>query len=139
TLALLFLGTVTVVLVLAAPLVMRLYLNSSYDDPALAAQRDSAITFARYCLPQVFFYGMFVLLGQVLNARGRFGPMMWAPIANNVISIGVLVLYLVWFGPLAPGDQCTPFSSAQELLLGLGATLGIVAQVVVLLPYLRAA
>jgi len=139
TLALLFLGTVTVILVLAAPLVMRLYLNSSYDDPALAAQRDSAITFARYCLPQVFFYGMFVLLGQVLNARGRFGPMMWAPIANNVISIGVLVVYLVWFGPLAPGDQCTPFSSGQELLLGLGATLGIVAQVVVLLPYLRAA
>ena len=69
---------------IAAPLLMRLYLDGSYNDPALAAQRDSAITFARYCLPQVFFYGMFVLLGQVLNARGRFGPMMWAPIANNV-------------------------------------------------------
>ena len=91
TLALLFLGTVTVLLVIAAPLVMRLYLNSSYDDPGLAAQRDSAIAFARLCLPQVFFYGMFVLLGQVLNARGRFGPMMWAPIANNVIAILVLV------------------------------------------------
>ena len=48
------------------------------------------IAFARYCLPQVFFYGMFVLVGQVLNARGRFGPMMWAPIANNVISVAVL-------------------------------------------------
>ena len=82
-------------LVLAAPLVMRLYLNGSYDAPALAAQRDSAIAFARYCLPQVFFYGMFVLLGQVLNARGRFGPMMWAPIANNAISIVVLVVYLL--------------------------------------------
>ena len=98
TLALLFLGAVTVILVLAAPLVMKLYLNGSYDAPALAAQRDSAIAFARYCLPQVFFYGMFVLLGQVLNARGRFGPMMWAPIANNAIAILVLVVYLVWFG-----------------------------------------
>ena len=64
TLALLFLGAVTVVLVVAAPLVMRLYLNSSYNDPGLAAQRDSAIAFARLCLPQVFFYGMFVLLGR---------------------------------------------------------------------------
>jgi putative peptidoglycan lipid II flippase len=139
TLALLFLGTVTILLVIAAPLVMRLYLNSSYDDPALAAQRDSAIAFARLCLPQVFFYGMFVLLGQVLNARGRFGPMMWAPIANNVISILVLVLYLVWFGPLPDSHQCAAFSRSQELVLGLGATLGIVVQTLVLLPYLKAA
>ena len=57
-----------------------------------AAQRESVIAFARYCLPQVFFYGMFVLVGQVLNARRSFGPMMWAPIANNVISVGVLVV-----------------------------------------------
>jgi putative peptidoglycan lipid II flippase len=139
TLALLFLGTVTVLLVIAAPLVMRLYLNSSYDDPGLAAQRDSAITFARLCLPQVFFYGMFVLLGQVLNARGRFGPMMWAPIANNVIAILVLVGYLVWFGPLPSADQCASFTGSQELVLGLGSTLGIVVQTLVLLPYLRAA
>src|SRR5690242_2968332 len=139
TLAALFLGVVTIVLVLAAPLVMRLFLSSSYDDPSLAAQRDSAIAFARFCLPQVFFYGMYVLLGQVLNARGRFGPMMWAPIANNVISVLVLVLYLVWFGPLPDSQGCSAFSHSQELVLGLGATIGIVAQVAVLLPYLKAA
>ncbi|HET7070831.1 MAG TPA: murein biosynthesis integral membrane protein MurJ [Nocardioides sp.] len=139
TLALVFLGAVTILLVLAAPLVMRLYLNGSYDDPALAAQRDSAIMFARYCLPQVFFYGMFVLLGQVLNARGRFGPMMWAPIANNAIAILVLVLYLFWFGALPATDSCAAYSSTQELVLGGGATLGIVAQVLVLLPVLKAA
>ena len=81
-------------LVAAAPLVMAVYLDRSYDEPALAAQRESVIDFARYCLPQVFFYGMFVLVGQILNARGRFGPMMWAPIANNVISVLVLVAYL---------------------------------------------
>ena len=139
TLALLFLGAVTIVLVIAAPLLMRLYLSGQYNDPALAAQRDSAITFARYCLPQVFFYGMFVLLGQVLNARGRFGPMMWAPIANNAIAILVLVLYLFWFGALPASDSCAAFTSTQELILGGGATLGIVAQVLVLLPVLKAA
>jgi len=139
TLALIFLGAVTILLVLAAPLVMRLFLSSAYDDPALAAQRDSAIMFARLCLPQVFFYGMFALLGQVLNARGRFGPMMWAPIANNAIAIAVLILYLLWFGPLADGDGCSAFTRTQELVLGGGATLGIAAQVLVLLPVLKAA
>jgi putative peptidoglycan lipid II flippase len=138
TLAALFLLVVTAVLVVAAPLVMRLYLNDAYNCSQLAAQRASAIAFARWCLPQVFFYGMFVLVGQVLNARGRFGPMMWAPIANNVISILVLVLYLVWFGPLPPAQGHAPYTGVQELVLGGGATLGIAVQFLVLIPYLRA-
>ena len=139
TLAAIFLGVVTLLLVVAAPLVMRLYLSGSYDCPSLAAQRDSAIAFARYCLPQVFFYGMFVLVGQILNARGRFGPMMWAPIANNLISVAVLVAYLVWFGPVSPAGSRGPYTSTQELVLGLGSTLGIAVQLLILVPYLRKA
>jgi len=64
---------------------------------------------------------------------------MWAPIANNVISILVLVVYLVWFGPVPSADQCTAFTGTQQLVLGLGATLGIIVQTLVLLPYLKAA
>jgi putative peptidoglycan lipid II flippase len=139
TLAGLFLAGVTALLVIAAPLVMSLMLNEQYGDAELAEQRQSAIDFARYCLPQVFFYGMFVLVGQILNARGRFGPMMWAPIANNVIAIAVLVVYLVAFGPASAAEQVGPFTTDQELLLGLGSTAGIVAQLLILLPYLRAA
>src|SRR6476620_9816090 len=139
TLALLFLGVVSVLLGIAAPLVMRLYLTSAYDCSDLAAQRDSAIAFARYCLPQVFFYGMFVLLGQILNSRGRFGPMMWAPIANNVISVLVLVIYLVVFGPARGTEVFGAFTPQQELLLGIGSTLGIAAQFLILVPYLRSA
>jgi putative peptidoglycan lipid II flippase len=139
TLAMLFLGAVTVLLVVAAPLVMRLYLGHSYDCAAMADQRASAIAFARFCLPQVFFYGMFVLVGQVLNARGRFGPMMWAPVANNVISVLVLVLYLVWFGPLAPQDSGSAYTGTQEVVLGADATLGIAVQVLILVPFLRRA
>ena len=90
TLAALFLAGVTAILVIAAPLLMRLFLSDAFFTPELAPQRESVIDFARYCLPQVFFYGMFVLVGQVLNARRSFGPMMWAPIANNVISVAVL-------------------------------------------------
>lgn len=139
TLAALFLGTVTVLLIVAAPWVMDLFLSPDYDDPGLAEERQSIIDFARLCLPQVFFYGMFVLVGQVLNARRRFGPMMWAPIANNVISVGVLVVYLFVFGPAEGDEVFGAFTPGQELLLGLGATLGIVAQFAVLVPYLRAA
>jgi len=130
TVAALFLGAVTVVLVAAAPWLIKLYFHHHS-----AAQTASAVDFARYCLPQVFFYGMFVLVGQVLNARGRFGPMMWAPIANNVVSVGVLAAYLFHFGSSAVGN----YSSRQELLLGLGSTAGIAVQFLVLLPYLRSA
>lgn len=135
TLAALFLGAVTVLLVLAAPWVMALYVDP--DVPADA--RESVVDLARWCLPQVFFYGMFVLVGQILNARGRFGPMMWAPIANNVISVLVLGLYLLLYGTAKGAELTAGYSSDQELVLGLGSTLGIVAQLLILVPYLRAA
>ncbi|HEY9353184.1 MAG TPA: murein biosynthesis integral membrane protein MurJ, partial [Nocardioides sp.] len=133
TLAGLFLGVVTILLVIGAPLLMRLYLGADWYNADHEAQLESAIDFARWCLPQVFFYGMFVLVGQVLNARGSFGPMMWAPIANNIIAISTLVIYLVVFGPSDVGG----FTTGQEILLGLGSTLGIVLQFLLLLPVLH--
>ncbi|WP_246081717.1 murein biosynthesis integral membrane protein MurJ [Nocardioides litoris] len=139
TLAALFLGLVTVALVVFAPQLMSLYLSDRWDEPDRARHLASIVDFARLCLPQVFFYGMFVLVGQILNSRGRFGPMMWAPIANNVISVGVLVVYLTTFGPARGAETDGPFSSGQELLLGLGSTVGIAAQLLILVPYLRAA
>jgi putative peptidoglycan lipid II flippase len=154
TLAGLFLAGVSAVLVIAAPLLMHLFLDGSFFTPELAVQRESVIAFARYCLPQVFFYGMFVLVGQVLNARGSFGPMMWAPIANNVISVLVLGIYLVTFGRVhdlcaaghtdpsvlaGAGSTVGGYTSPQELLLGLGSTVGIATQLFILMPFLRRA
>jgi putative peptidoglycan lipid II flippase len=139
TLAAIFLAGVTAVLVIAAPLLMRLFLDASFFTPELSAQRESVVDFARFCLPQVFFYGMFVLLGQVLNSRGSFGPMMWAPIANNVISVAVLVVYLFVFGPASGAGLIGGFSPGEEALLGLGSTVGIAAQLLILVPYLRRA
>ncbi|MFT4011014.1 MAG: murein biosynthesis integral membrane protein MurJ [Nocardioidaceae bacterium] len=140
TLAALFLAAVTALLVLAAPVLMRLFLDHDFfTDPGLREQRDAAIAFARLCLPQVFFYGMFVLVGQILNSRNRFGPMMWAPIANNIVAIATLVTYLFVFGPARGAEQHGGFTSGQELLLGLGSTLGIAIQLLVLVPYLRSA
>ena len=137
TLAALFLCAVSVLLVVAAPLLMRLLVDPSFFDADHVEQRESLITFARYCLPQVFFYGMFVLVGQVLNARRSFGPMMWAPIANNLLSIGVLVVYLLTIGSASPAEQTGAFSPSAEALLGIGSTLGIAVQFLILIPYVR--
>ena len=137
TLAALFLAAVSVVLVVAAPLVMRVLLDPQFFTAHYAEQRESIITLARYCLPQVFFYGMFVLVGQVLNARGVFGPMMWAPIANNVIAVLVLVGYLLVYGSAQGDELCSGFSGSAAAFLGIGSTLGIVVQFLVLIPYLR--
>jgi putative peptidoglycan lipid II flippase len=136
TLSGLFLAGVTAVLVAAAPWVMRLLAGDQMFAPQLQPQAESFIDFARYCLPQVFFYGVFVLIGQVLNARRSFGPMMWAPITNNLVAIVVLAIYLAAFGGESGAGA---YSSGEELLLGLGSTLGIVVQTVVLVPYLRRA
>lgn len=139
TLSALFLGAVTVLLVVLAPLLLRVYLDGRYLLPARVGQLESIVDLTRWCLPQVFFYGMYVLVGQVLNARGRFGPMMWAPIANNLLSVLMLVLYLVFYGATGRGpERDEALGVGPEVLLGLGSTLGIVAQFLVLVPYLRA-
>ena len=134
TLGVLVLAGATVVLVAAVPLIARLAYPSDLFTPELAAARESALLLMYLCMPQVFFYGVFVLIGQLLNSRRKFGPMMWAPIANNVLACAALGAYLVLYGSTEGSDG---FSTGQELLLGLGATAGIVVQTLVLLPYLR--
>ncbi|GAA1828632.1 murein biosynthesis integral membrane protein MurJ [Microlunatus capsulatus] len=136
TAGLLALAAITVVLTLAVPAVIWLYSADSWRAPGVSAQYESMVALGYYCMPQIFFYGVHVLAGQVLNARDRFGPMMWAPIANNVVSIAVLGLFVVVFGR---GDTGAPFSTGEELLLGLGSTLGIAVQAAVLVPFLRRA
>jgi putative peptidoglycan lipid II flippase len=136
TVGLVGLALVTVLLTLAVPLVVRLYSGPGWKAPGLEAQYASMTALAYWCMPQVFFYGVHVLAGQVLNARDRFGPMMWAPIANNVVSVGVLGIFAVVFGETRTGDA---FTRPQELLLGLGATAGIAVQAAVLVPFLRSA
>ena len=134
TLGLMALFVITLVLTLAVPAIIALYSAGGWKDPVVAAQYQSMVALAYYCMPQVFFYGAFVLAGQVLNSRDRFGPMMWAPIANNVVSIAVLLLFLVTFGQTDTGAAFTP---GQEALLGIGSTVGVAAQAAILVPYLR--
>lgn len=129
------LTVVTVACVLLAPAIANLYMPSELKDPSMASERASMVMFVRLCLPQIFFYGAFVLVGQVLNARRRFGPMMWAPIANNIVACASIIIFLMIY---RVGANPPTFSHGEELLLGLGHTFGIAVQLLVLLPYLRA-
>lgn len=131
---LIVLAVATVLLVLASPLVIRLYTGPDFQNPMLEPQRDTMIALARFTLFQVFFYGVYALLGQMLNARGRFGPMMFAPILNNLIAIAVFGLYFVTMGPKDP--DAGEYTAGEVAWFGLGSTLGIAAQALVLLPVL---
>ncbi|NIK55490.1 murein biosynthesis integral membrane protein MurJ [Kribbella shirazensis] len=129
------LAVVTVACVLLAPVIAELYLPKELHDPSRMTEKANMIMFVRLCLPQIFFYGAFVLVGQVLNARRRFGPMMWAPIANNIVACASIVVFLLVY---RVGDNPATYSRGEELLLGLGHTVGIAVQLLVLLPYLKA-
>ena len=116
---------------LAAPLLTRLYLsgNQSGQEQHLATQ------FAYLLLPQIFFYGIAALFGAILNTKERFAAPAWAPVANNLIVIGVAVLLAVSTGGHL--SALTSLSRAQLLLLGIGTTAGIAVQALVLLPSLH--
>lgn len=135
TLTVVVLGPLTVAAVFAAPALTRLYLGQGWTavDVALAA------AFTAWCLPQVFFYGIFAILSQVLQARGRPGPMIWAPVANNLVAIAVGVAFLV-YGDVVTGprsDASGSVSGTEIAFLGGGATLGVAVQALILVPALR--
>lgn len=130
---------ITVVCTLGASVAVALYTDSSWTP----AQVALAVSFAFWCIPQLFFYGMYTLLGQVLNARGQFGPFMWAPVVNNIISIVGLSIFLLVFGRVLLVDPSTgthlptdvvvaSWSTAQVTVLGAVTTLGVVGQALIL-------
>ena len=124
-----------VALTLAAPLIVPLY---AAEGAALSEQGMAlAVAFAYWCLPQVFFYAVYALLGEALNARQVFGPYTWAPVANNVVLIGSLVLFGVLFGTDPAHHDPASWTPEQVALLGGGATLGIAVQAFVLTLFWR--
>jgi len=116
--------------VVAAPWLVRLMATGEWSST------DAAVStaFARYCLPQILFYGLFTMLSQVLNARGHFTAPMFAPILNNLAVIVVAVTFLAVVGPRPTTATIT---GTEVALLGAGTTAGVVVQALVLIPVLR--
>ncbi len=119
---------VTLVTTLAAPLLVSIYTNG-WTQQQLAL----ATAFAYWCLPQLFFYGLYSILGEVLNARSTFGPFMWAPVLNNLVSMAGLVAFVFIFGADPTGSRAVEnWTAAQIAMLAGTATAGVAAQALIL-------
>ena len=125
----------TLAAVACAPLLARIYVSGrSAGNPDLPAQIALTTQLGRLLLPQIFFYGIAALFGAILNTKERFAANAWAPVLNNLVVIAVAGVLLV---ERASPDSLTRGLPTRELLiLGIGTTLGIVVQALVMVPSL---
>jgi len=121
-----FLTGLVLVAILIAPLLVGVFATSYIGRPEFGV----TTLFMRFCLPQILFMGLFALLSQVANAKGRFGPMMWAPVLNNLIAIGVFG----WFLKYSTQPTVATIPKSEIIWISLGCTVGYLAQALVLIP-----
>ncbi|WP_308466743.1 murein biosynthesis integral membrane protein MurJ [Rathayibacter soli] len=133
TVAIVILGVTTIAATLIAPFLVTISVSHFSHNQYLLA-----VGFAYWCLPQIFFYGLYSVLGEILNARNSFGPFTWAPLVNNIVSIIGILLFIVMFGADRAGtrgfDAWTPQMIA---VLGGTATLGVACQAFILFFFWR--
>lgn len=131
TIAIVTFGSITVLTTVSAPVLVSLY-TSGWDADQLAL----ATAFAYWCLPQLFFYGLYSLLGEVLNAKSKFGPYMWAPVLNNIVAIIGMAAFVWQFGFDPTGQQSVADWTQQQISwLAGSATLGVASQALILLVF----
>jgi len=124
TLSILVMAVVTLVCTIATPLLINLIVSQK-ANLAVPGYLHLGILLGYWCMPQIFFYGLYAVLGQVLNARGHFAAFGLAPALANVVQIaGLIGFWILW------GYQPDPaqWSTAMIVLLGGSTTLGIAVQ-----------
>ncbi|MEV7344904.1 murein biosynthesis integral membrane protein MurJ [Streptomyces sp. NPDC093544] len=135
TLVMVALGSLTALAIFAAPLLVRMLSVPVASSPEA---NDVAVTFTRYFLPSIFFMGIHVVMGQILNARGKFGAMMWTPVLNNIVIIVTLGMFIWVYGSAADSGMAVGNIPPEgQRLLGIGILLGLVVQALAMIPYLR--
>lgn len=140
TLGIVIFAVVTIIATLLAPVLVRVYASGSTTGRGFTPEGFSLATaFAYWCLPQIFFYALYSLLSEVLNARKVFGPFTWAPVVNNVVSVAGLVLFMVLFGAAKQNQQVADWDSSKVALLGAATTLAVAAQAVILFAFWKRA
>jgi putative peptidoglycan lipid II flippase len=133
TVSVLAIAALTVVAVVAAPLIFRLYSLNTSSDVDADMFRSVGTTLTRVFLVQILFYGLVGLASAFLNSRRRFFAAAWSPIAANVVIIAVtLSLPDAPLGEWQLADVLT--DDRLRLTLGLGATLGIASMALILVP-----
>ena len=121
------LGTLAVAGMVAAPALAQL-LTANVDDAGVAAAQDALGTdLLRWFLPQLLLYPVGFLAIALLHAHRIYALPSAAPIANTVVLVASMVLFVVVAGP----DPGLDLSTAEVAILGLGGTLGVAAFVAV--------
>lgn len=132
-LAIVIATAVSVVAVLLAPWIIKIY-TFRLTDPVERAQQQAVGAFLlRLLLPQMIFYAAGSVLTGLLNAHRRFAVPMFAPVLNNLIVMATFVTFRALHAHGTP--QLASLSTADKLLLGGGTTLGVIAMTVVLWPF----
>jgi putative peptidoglycan lipid II flippase len=129
----------TLVAMLCTPLIARLF-SIDTTGAERAAQLHVVSILILCFLPQIWFYALTALATAFLNAHRRFVAAAYAPVCNNVVVIGVLIV----FASRTSRDRApwTDVARVRDdlgllLLLGLGTTAGIVVMSLVLVPAVR--
>jgi putative peptidoglycan lipid II flippase len=122
TLATTLLVLTAAVSVACAPLLVGMMLGSHSQ-----VNKSLTIAFAYLLLPQVLFYGLSSVFMAILNSRNLFRAPAWAPVVNNIVAITTLGVYV-----LVPGELSVQLGNPKLLVLGIGTTLGVFMQALVL-------
>lgn len=119
---LVLLGSVAIAASVFAPQVVwtQMFLNPSGD-------RELVTYFFRFFAIQLLFYGISAVAGGLLNARRDYFWSSAAPIANNVVVIVVMFVY-VFIAPTNP--------ELGKLFIAVGTPLGVLVQMAMQLPAL---
>jgi putative peptidoglycan lipid II flippase len=98
-------------------------------------RRELTSVFATLLLPEIFFYGLGAMFMAVLNMKHVYGPGAWSPVLNNVVVMATVLVFWMLPGPntLNPAT----ITNTQIVVVGVGTTLGIAAQALVMVPALR--
>lgn len=129
--SLIILGLVTVIGIIASPLLIRLMTAfGSYTSGSVTTEvvRDQATFFLRFFVPQIIFYGLSAVFTGLLNSHRHFTVPAFAPIFNNLTVIATVVIF--YFLP-GPRDN-----NLHLVVLAVGTTLGVVMQALVQVPML---
>lgn len=136
-------GTVFLVLAaiatIAAPWLVNLYAVSA-GESGLGFSQDQlalATALAYWCMPQILFYAIYTLLGEIYNARSQFGPYTWAPVVNNIVSIAGLGVFMLLFGGEQSNRLVSVWDADRITVLGLVTTAGVAVQALVLVLFFR--
>ncbi|MDO5697298.1 MAG: murein biosynthesis integral membrane protein MurJ [Dermatophilus congolensis] len=127
TLSILVLAGITAACIPLTPVLVRIFISGNFTDEAYSL----AVAFSYIVMPAIFFYGLYAILGQVLNAREKFGWFMWSPVLCNIVWIAGLAWFMNEYGR-GIGDP-TAFDERMVMVLGGSLTIGVALQALVLI------